>query len=659
MTRRFDSADEALGSIIRVNSHPTEIIGIAPVGFGSHAVGLKADIWVPLGMPAPGLRGADQLSHPESGIVAALARLAPGSTPDRARVELESLATVYLEDYLGSSMERPYRARVDSWAPVPAIIRVGVRAFLAVLMVLVGLMLAMACLNVSGMLLSRIDERSPELAVRQVLGAEKWRLVRQLLTESMLLYLAGAAGGVLLAIWATRLLQAFEPPVPIPGFDIDLAIGVDWRVLVFAIVAAVVSGILFSLAPALRGADRALTPSLRGGGRGAAGRSRLRSTLVAAQMGTTVLLLVGAGLFVRALGSLQSIETGWETEGVTAMDFDLELSGYVRADGSEFYGALRERLAALPGIASVGFASKLPLAGRSNFGDIRVPGVDPPPGRVGFPAFNNTVSPGYFETLGLQLLDGRDFESEDESLGQPVVVINLAMAERLWPGETPIGRLFLIGDTEYTIVGVVENAKYNRLVEDTYNFYYLSSDQRYTPQMVLYARGDLTGAPLIRAIRGAATQIDPNQPLLPARDLDEALEVFFLPQRLAAWVAGLMGFVALLLGAVGVYGITAFTVSRRTREIGIRLALGASRRTVMGGMLRSGLVAPTVGMIAGAAVAVGVTRFLGSFLADVSPLDPWTFGLVIGGLAAIAVGAVFVPTSRASAVDPALTLRAE
>ena len=659
-TRRFDSPEDAVGAVIRVNSHPAEIVGVAGVGFGSHAVGLKSDIWLPLGMPVPGLRGTDQLSHPESGIVEAIGRLAPGSSAERARAELSSLANTFLEDFRGSSLERPYQARVEPWAPIPAIIRVGVNAFLAVLMVLVGLVLAMACLNVSGMLLSRISERSPELAVRQVLGAGRRRLVRQLLTESMILYMAGALGGVLLAVWATRLLQAFQPPVPIPGFDIQLDLGIDWRVLGFAVIAAFVTGVLFSLAPALRGVDRDPGPALRGGGRGhLGGRTRMRSTLVAAQMGTTVLLLVGAGLFVRALGSLQAVDTGWETDGVMVMDFDLELSGYTAAEGPDFYRLLRERVTALPGIDAAGFASKLPLAGRSSFGDINVPGIETPPDSYGFPAYNNTVSQGYFETVGLELREGRDFTEEDTNAGRRVTVVNETMARRFWGEESPVGQFFTIGRDEYWVVGVVEDAKYNRLAEEPLNFYYLSADQRQHPQLVLYARGEMEDAGLITALREAATQIDRDLPLLAARPLDEALEVFFLPQRIAAWVAGALGMVALILGAVGVYGITAFTVGRRTREIGIRLALGASRRSVMRRMMTAALRAPALGMAIGTVGALILTRFLSGFLAGVNPVDPVTFGAVLSGLAAITIGAVLVPTRRATAIDPAETLRAE
>ncbi len=311
--RRFGLDPAVVGSTIRVNSHPVEIIGVAGPGFGGHAVGLRGDVWLPVGLPAPGLHSADALSHPESGVLGAIGRLAPGSSADLAAAELGRLATAFLEGRLDRRLEQPYAARVDDWAPVPAIIRTPVSAFLTVLTVLVALVLAMACLNVSGMLLSRIHERGPELAVRQVLGAGKRRVVRQLLTESLLLYGMGAVGGVLVAVWATRLLLAFKPPIPIPGFDIQLDLGADWRVLGFAIALAMGTGVLFSLTPALRGANEPLASSLGGAGRGGSQRqSRLRSILVAAQMGTTVILLVGAGLFVRALRSLEAIETGWE-----------------------------------------------------------------------------------------------------------------------------------------------------------------------------------------------------------------------------------------------------------------------------------------------------------------------------------------------------------
>ena len=658
--RRFASVAEAVGSTIRVNGHPTEIIGVTAPGFGGHAVGLRMDVWLPLGLPAPGLR-TTQLARPESGIVEAIGRLTPGSTVDRARAETAAIATAFLEDATGRSYEEnPYVVRIDAWAPVPAIIREGVRAFLIVLMVLVGLVLAMACMNVSGMSLSRIAERSPELAVRQVLGAGRRRIVRQLLVESMVLYGLGAAGGLLIAVWASGLLQAFDPPVPIPGFDLQLDLGVDWRVMGFGLAIAVASGLAFSILPALRGADHSLTGGTRDGGAGPR-RQRLRSVLVAAQMGTTVLLLVGAGLFVRALGTLRSVDTGWETGDVVVVDFDLELTGYSDDEGAEFYETLRERVAGLPGVEAAGLSTKLPLGGRSSFGDISVPGFDPAPGRVGFTAYNATVSPGYFDALELELVEGRGFEPEDARLSNRIVVVNKAMADRFWPEVGAAGRYFEIGDTRYDVVGVVEDARYSRLIEETYNFYYIPSAQRHGPQMVLYAKGsdDTDPAGLISAIRAAVAAIDPDQPTLAARPLEEAIEIFLLPQRVAAWIATVMGTIALLLGAVGVYGITAFTVARREREIGIRLALGASRGAVVGRMMRTGLVAPGVGILIGTAIAVAATRFLSSFLAGVSPLDLVTFGAVLVGLALVAIGAVTIPTRRASGVDPAETLRAD
>jgi len=278
---------------------------------------------------------------------------------------------------------------------------------------------------------------------------------------------------------------------------------------------------------------------------------------------------------------------------------------------------------------------------------------------VGFVAYNNTVTEGYFDAVSLEILGGRDFSQSDRADDAKVAVINQVMADRLWATSSPVGSQFFLGDIAFTVIGVVENAKYNRLVEDVPNFYYMPASQRSNAQMVLHVRAPETGEAMITAIRNAAVQLSDDLPLLPSRSLDEALEVFMLPQRLAASVAGAMGVLALLLGSVGVYGITAFMVGQRRREIGIRLALGASRSTVIRAMMRRGLIAPAVGMSLGLAVAVGVTRFLGSFLADISPLDPLTFALVLGGLAGVAVGAVFLPTRRASGVDPATTLRAD
>ncbi len=659
-TRRMESDSGAVGSTIRVNGLPVAVIGIARPGFGGHSVGLTADLWVPVGLPASGLHSARSLEGPQDGILAAIGVLSPGSSVGPAESELGALATAFLEGRLDSRMEQPYQTRVDPWAPVPSIIRTGVFAFLSVLTVLVALVLAMACLNVSGMLLSRIHERGPELAIRQVLGAGKRRVIGQLLTESLLLYGMGALGGILLTVWATRLLLAFKPPVPIPGFDIQLDLGVDWRVLAFAVGVALLTGVLFSLTPVLRGAEGALASDLRGAGRGGSQRrSSLRSFLVAAQMGTTVILLVGAGLFVRALDSLESMDTGWDTTGVTVADFDLELSGYSTTDAPDFFERLRDRVHSLPGVEAAGLAAKLPLGGRSGMGDVQVFGVEPPPGRSGFEAYTNTVTAGYFDAVGLQLSAGRDFSPADQPTGERVAIINQAMADRLWPAASPVGNQFSIGDRSFTVVGVVETAKYNRLVEDPFNFYYLPFSQRASPQMVLHVRASESVDAMVPAIRNVVAQLDDNLPILPIRSLDEALEVFFLPQRLAAAVAGVMGALALLLGSVGVYGITAFMVGQRRREIGIRLALGASRASVIRAMMRRGLIAPLVGMTIGLAAAVAVTRFLRTFLAEVSPLDPLTFGIVLAGLATVAALAVFVPTKSASAVDPATTLRAD
>ncbi|MEE9155821.1 MAG: ABC transporter permease, partial [Gemmatimonadota bacterium] len=389
----------------------------------------------------------------------------------------------------------------------------------------------------------------------------------------------------------------------------------------------------------------------------------LRSTLVAGQMAGTVILLIAAGLFLRALRSLETLDTGWSTEGVQVASFDLEYGGYGREQGLNFYNELVDRVRELPGVEAAGLARKPPLGGRSSFGGINVAGVEAPQGRDGFTAYLNTVTPGYFETLDIALLQGRDISDADTESGRSVAVINQAMAQRFWPGDDAIGRRFHLGQVgegrAIEVVGVVENVKYSRLVEETPNFYYLPLRQWPNAQMTLHLRTAAGAGNLAPGLRRIVRELDAGLPILSILPLDEALEVFLLPQRMAAWVTGIMGFIGLLLGAVGIYGVTAFAIGQRTREIGIRVALGARTSDVVRMMAWQGMIAPLAGMGAGLAIAFAVTRFLVSLIPGVSPVDPLTFGSVIAGLFGIALFAILLPAGRAARLDPSATLRSE
>jgi predicted permease len=660
---RFNSSPDVLGKTIVVNGYPTAVIGVAPPGFGAHVVGLQVGVYLPIGIPIPGLRSAEELQGPENGILEVVGRLRPGVSVTQARAALTALADGALNARTGSAFGT-YVMRVEKWGPVPSAARTAITVFFAVLMTVVALVLSMACVNVANMILSRTAERRAEIAVRLAMGASRRRLVRQLLTESLLLFTVAGAAGVLLSVWASNLLLAFEPPLP-AGIDVELDLGLDWRVLLFSLTVSVVTAVAFSLAPALRATRSDLVSTLKDESRsGGPVKTRLRSVMVGSQMAATVTLLIVAGLFLRTLSSLESLDTGWDGDNVGVVTIDAELSGMDRERGREFFRELATRAKQITGVEAASLAAKLPLGGRSSFGNINVEGVEAPQGQNGFSAFLNRVTPGYFRTLNIRLLQGRDVSDDDTGGKQPVAVINRAMAQRFWPDADPIGKHFYTGQVsqgrDFEVIGVVENAKYGRLVEEIPNFYYVSADQWYPSAMSLHMRIAPGAERAVAAqIRQVVRQLDANLPVQPMRPMNDLLQVFFLPQRVAAWVAGVMGFVGLLLGAVGVYGVTAFAVGQRRREIGVRIALGADTSNVLSLMMRRGLVAPMIGMVAGLAVTVIATRLLTSLIPGVSPLDPLTFGSVIAILAAVAVLATLLPARKAVRLDPVEALRAE
>ena len=664
---RFQASPEAIGQIVRLNGYPAEVIGIAPEGYSGHFGRIILDIFAPIGMPAPGLPGTTSLRQASGGQFEVLGRLVPGASAEEAASELTVLANQFVRDALPQETADSYVVRVERWGPVPGNVRLAANLFFAVLMIVVGLALMMACTNVASMVLARSAERRREMATRLALGASARRIVRQLLTEALVLFSLGGVGGVLIALWATGLLAAFEPQLPM-GLTVVLDVGLDGRVLAFSAALSMLTGVVFSLAPALRAARPDLVPALKDDAlAGAPARTRVRDSLVALQMGVTVVLIVVAGLFLRALVSTETLDPGWNVDGVYVMPLNLEHKGYEREPGRAFYRTLAERVRGVPGVAASSLARKLPLGGRSSLGDINVDGVQPPDGRVGFQAFFNTVSPGYFRTMGLPLLRGRDVSDTDTDDRPSVTVVNRAMAERFWPEADPIGQRFFTGQRggEYSqtfeVVGVVANASYNRLVEDVPNFYYLPYQQRYNSEMTLHVRVAEDGAAeaAVGAVRGLVRELDPGLPVQSVGSLSEALQIFFLPQRLAAAVSGVMGILGLLLGAVGIYGVTAFAIAQRTREIGVRMALGASRSDVIGMMLRQGLRAPGIGLAIGLAVALAASQALRSLLAGISPVDPLTFGTAVVVLSMVAVVAVLIPARRAARLDPMTTLRSE
>ena len=517
------------------------------------------------------------------------------------------------------------------------------------------------------MLLSRAAERGKEIAVRLSLGASRGRVVRQLLTESLLLASIAAFGGILLTLWLTRLLMAFEPPIlPFPGMRLEFDFGLDARVLAYTVFITVATAVVFGLTPALRATRPDLVPALKEGGGAARSRhARLRSVLVAGQMAATIVLLIGSGLFLRALQSAQNVETGWDATRVHVGTFDLELNGYDELETLFFYDQLVARAAAIPGVEAAALAGKLPLAGASST-SMWVEGQEPPEGVTAFSVHNQSVSADYFRALQIPLLQGRSLRETDTGDRPMVAVVNKTIADRFWPGGA-VGNRFYLGDfrsgarVPVEVVGVVADAKYHRPVEDPPFFAYFSFRQRPRHDLILHlrARPGADTSLLWGSVRAIVADLDPAVPLLDVAPLADALQIFWLAQRFAAWITAVVGFFGLLLGAVGTYGVTAYAVSRRSQEIGVRMALGARLSEVRRMMVRQGMVAPMLGMLVGLAIAAAATRLLEAFLVGVNPLDPVTFAGVGLLLASVALIATLAPARRASRVDPVVTLRSE
>ncbi len=674
---RFGSDQAILGRTVRINDYAARVIGVAPAEFGGHVVALTIDVFVPLGLPAPGLRTPAALDQPESGSLETIGRLVPGMSRAQAAEALSVQATQFLNSVVGGYEEGDYVTRVMAWGPIPAVGRAGVMAFFGVMLFLVGLVLALASTNVAGMLLSRALQRSREIAVRLSLGASRKRLIRQLLTETVVLFLVAGAAGVVLTFVLTNAALAFRPALP-EWINLRLDLTPDWRVVLFAGGTATLAALVFGLAPALQATRTDLVGALKeGAGSMAPARTRLRSFMVAGQMAASLMLLTASGMFVRSIQALDGRDHGWRADGLYVLNLDLEYLGMSRETGRAFYADLLDRVRALPGIEHAAYDGKLPVGGRSSLGRINVAGVQPPEDQGGYDAYLHTVSPGYFEALDIAIERGRGFDERDLPGRELVAVVNRAMAGRLWPDRDAVGERFYLGTvgegTPVQVVGVAEDAVHDQqmlnAVDGTAppNFYYLSTTQRYSSDQKLYVRPAGGRSEALADVHAVIRDMAPSLPASSAASLEELLGLFVLPQRIAAWVVGTMGLMGLLLGAVGVYGVTAVAVGQRRHEIGVRLALGARAGDVLRLMMRRGLRAPAVGMVGGLCGALlvslllvgGVPGVSSGLLGRVSPYDPVTFGTVLLVLGSVAALAVLVPSRRAARMDPASTLRSD
>ncbi|HSB12421.1 MAG TPA: ABC transporter permease [Blastocatellia bacterium] len=654
--RRFGGDPNLVGQQITLNGQPFTVVGIAPEGFGGTVLIYSPEIWVPTAMARQIEPGSNWLDNANNGVLLTFGRLKPGVSEAQASQSLNALMEALVSVY--PNYEGVHLTFSPPGLVIPTL-RNGTLAFSLVLMASVALVLLIACTNLANMLLARATKRRKEIAVRLSLGASRARLVRQLLTESVLLALVGGVIGWLVAVWMVNLVGAFKPPV---DFALTIDLQLDWRVLLFALAVSLGSGIIFGLMPAWQTTRTDLVPALKDES-GAAGprRSRLRSGLVIAQIALSLVLLVAAGLIVRSLQQVQMIGPGFRTDRTMTMSVDLGLQGYNATRGMEFYKELIARAEALPGVNSASLANYLPLALNRNSTSIYFEG-QPVPRPSEVPEIqNSSVWPRYFETMGIPLVEGREFTMQDDKKESRFVVVNETLARRFWPGQSAIGKR--LGTDKagpfWQVIGIAKDGKYWSLGEDPQPFLYFPMARDYEPSAALVISSSANPNSLINGIRSEVQRMDPNLPVFDVKTMEEHMRLSLLPLRAGAWVAGSFAVLALTLAGLGIYGVMAYSVSQRTREIGIRMALGATSGDVLALVVKRGASLSAIGLGIGLAGSLALTRLMSSVLYGVSSTDVVTFALVTLLLAAVVLVACYIPARRAARVDPMIALRYE
>jgi putative ABC transport system permease protein len=657
---RLGGRREAVGEALDLNGRPYTIVGVIPEEFTGGIPGVGMQFWAPSAMvdplnPSP-RDGVSRLERRTSRSLMVKARLADGVTLSTAQAQMDalmaSLREEYPEDYMGGRMVHLLPSREVRIHPFVdgALYPVAV-----VLMVVVVLVLVIACANVANMLLARAAERRPEVALRLALGSSRTRLVRQLLTESLLLSGLGGAGGLLVAHLGTKFLLALKPPIPVP---IALDLTLNQRVLVFTLLVSVATGVLFGVAPALQ-ASRSLAPALRFRER----RIGLRNLLVVVQVALSLVLLIGAGLLLKSAANAQAIDPGFETENVVMLSSHLGLHGYDEERGRIFYQRAVERIAGLPGIESASLTGKVPLGANIETEKVAPEGRAPEKYEDWPEIDSAVVSPGYFLSMGVPLIQGRDFDWKDGKGAPDVAIVSETAARRLWPGENPLGQRLLKGTGERAksaeVIAVVRDAKVRTLGEDARPHVFWSFAQDYSPMMYVLARTRGNPDAALETVRREILAMDSSLAFFEARTMRQNLAITLFPVRMGAILLGIFGGLALLLASVGLYGAVSYSVSRRTREIGIRMALGAAGGDVVTLVTRQGVGLVLVGVALGSAAAVAATRVLASVLYGVGSTDAGVFvgtGALLLGVAALAN---WIPARRASRIHPVTALRYE
>jgi predicted permease len=664
---RFAGDPDVVGKKVVIHEHPFTIVGVAPQNFYGTYTALDMDAYVPF--------SAELSEDPDNPVdktwtsrgsrsLTIMGRLKPGVTTKQAQASLNVVAQRIAEQHPDTEKglavqlypEKLARPEPDPENPIP----VAAMAFMA----LAGLVLLVACFNIANVLLVRATVRQREMAIRAALGAGQGRLVRQYLTESLLLAFLGGGAGLLLGSWTAGLLGTLHLGSDLP---IKFNFQPDATVYLFALGAVLLTGLIVGIIPALRAARTNVITVLHEGGRGSSSgprRQLARNALVVAQVAGSLVLLVVAGLFVRSLDKAQKINLGFNPDHVLNLSVDVEQIGYKEARGREIYHELDSRIKALPGVESVAQAFSVPMGLMSAGDRLTIENHPLEPGQQPPDVSYNVVTPAYFDTLQIPLLRGRKFIEADGEKAPPVAIVNQFMAKKLWPDEDALGRRFSVKGASgpfIEVVGIVQDGKYQNVVEDLEPYFYLPLDQNYMSIRTIHVRTALPTDALALQIESQIQELAPNLPVTQVQTMSEALQGangFFL-FRFGAQLTAVMGILGLILAVVGIYSVVSYAAAQRTQEIGIRIAMGAAPRDILKMVLRQGLGVIGIGLVLGLVIALAGTRVMGSMFVGVKPSDPLTFSVVVLLLTAIALFACWIPARRATRIDPLVALRHE
>jgi len=655
--RRYGGDRAIIGRTIVIDNHDFTVVGVTPEGFTGSEVAFAPEFWSPSMMESWFTPTTGSLDRRDDAKWFLIGRLKPGLTKTAAQASLNVIAAQLGREYPDINEGETIQLVAPGFL-IPAA-RGPVIGFAGLLTSTVALVLLISCANLAGLLLSRMTERRREIAIRLALGASRRRLVRQLLTESMILSVMGGGLGLLMAFWTTGFVTTLLPKLQ---FSVIIDLKPDWRVLAFTALVSVITGLMFGLVPALQATKADLVPALKDEvSVGGYSISRLRSAFVIAQVALSFVLLITAGVIIRSLQRQQEIGPGFKVEQAVVLSVDLIGQGYNESKGREFYKQAVNRIQSLPGVTAVGLTSYLPLSLDYYGSGVFVEGKEPLRGSQIPESMKCSISVNYFSTMDIPIVAGRDFTSDDKEDSLPVAIVNESFARRFWPGQNALGKRFSSGPQSplITIVGIAKDSKYFNLNEDPRSFFYRPIQQAYHGESTLVVRTASEPGLMLATIKNEVRKLDATVPVYDLKTLSEHMRISMLPLRVGAEGVGTFGLLALILATIGIYGGVAYSVSQRTKEIGIRIALGADRSDIFKLIVRQGMEMAGIGLVVGLVLALGVSRLIASALYGVNATDLVAFISVSALLAFVVLVACCVPARRATKVDPMIALRYE